>query len=513
MVLVQVATLLMMVFQNLDCRRGLGVCSFQEEFGTMRTYPWQKKRRRVLKWLAIVLSPFIAATAFRLYVVHANNRLLAEFHAQGLPVTLEQLDAWYPAVRAEDNAGLELLGVLKTLKELPREQDQYLPVIGTSKGANLWEEGVALLPESEAAMRAYLTENAEPISRLHAALEKTACRYPVDFKLGMRANLEHLAQVRQVGRNFLLESLQSSLTGDTALTTRDICDMLRTAATLREEPMLIDQLVRVAIVGMSHAGLAHAASHVSLAEPDLTVLQGVLREARSPQAFKRALAGEMCGMTAALQDYGTIAEAFGQDHNDSVLKELGAQFGVGPAFLPQVLALGAIGIGLRDVNVGYLVRAYHLALRQAEEPFPQRIDAMHAVERQVQAYPALSGIAAQNTLPSLLRAVDAFAREEAYFRIMETAVAIERFRGQNGALPKQLEELVPAFVEAVPQDPFDGKPLRYRLEERGYTLYSVERDREDDGGLRHTAVLPQNDGGRGHVKNRGNFDLSFTVQR
>jgi hypothetical protein len=50
-------------------------------------------------------------------------------------------------------------------------------------------------------------------------------------------------------------------------------------------------------------------------------------------------------------------------------------------------------------------------------------------------------------------------------------------------LPDQLSELVQDYLPAVPIDPFDGQPIRYRRTDDGFLLYSVGADRTDDGGV------------------------------
>ena len=52
-------------------------------------------------------------------------------------------------------------------------------------------------------------------------------------------------------------------------------------------------------------------------------------------------------------------------------------------------------------------------------------------------------------------------REIARLRCAATACAVERYRLKHGKLPKDLNALVPEFMNKVPIDPFDGKPLRY----------------------------------------------------
>jgi hypothetical protein len=60
------------------------------------------------------------------------------------------------------------------------------------------------------------------------------------------------------------------------------------------------------------------------------------------------------------------------------------------------------------------------------------------------------------------------------------AWALGAFREARGELPASLGDLVPAYLDAVPLDPFDGKPLRYS-KEKGI-VWSVGRDRADSGG-------------------------------
>lgn len=54
------------------------------------------------------------------------------------------------------------------------------------------------------------------------------------------------------------------------------------------------------------------------------------------------------------------------------------------------------------------------------------------------------------------------------------------FKRDKGALPRTLGELVPAYIDRVPADPFDGKPIRYNPDKK--IIYSVGTDAKDDGG-------------------------------
>ena len=63
------------------------------------------------------------------------------------------------------------------------------------------------------------------------------------------------------------------------------------------------------------------------------------------------------------------------------------------------------------------------------------------------------------------------------------ACAIERYRLAIGSLPKTLDQLVPGYMETLPHDVINGKPLNYKQEGNSrYLLYSVGANQTDDGG-------------------------------
>ncbi|MCP4592812.1 MAG: hypothetical protein GY842_18920 [bacterium] len=62
-------------------------------------------------------------------------------------------------------------------------------------------------------------------------------------------------------------------------------------------------------------------------------------------------------------------------------------------------------------------------------------------------------------------------------------VALNRFRQARQRYPERLEELVPAFIAALPTDPFCDSSYGYRrVETDDYLLYCCGRDGDDDGG-------------------------------
>jgi hypothetical protein len=71
----------------------------------------------------------------------------------------------------------------------------------------------------------------------------------------------------------------------------------------------------------------------------------------------------------------------------------------------------------------------------------------------------------------------------AEIRVLHSDLAIQACRQERGRLPQKVADLIPQYLQNTLIDPFDGQPLRIRLEERGYTVYSVGYNRRDDGGF------------------------------
>jgi hypothetical protein len=68
---------------------------------------------------------------------------------------------------------------------------------------------------------------------------------------------------------------------------------------------------------------------------------------------------------------------------------------------------------------------------------------------------------------------DYFLRVHALMRCAIVALAAERYRIDHGNWPGNIADLVPNYLDAVPLDPFDATPLRYRRIDQGVVLSSV----------------------------------------
>ncbi len=111
-------------------------------------------------------------------------------------------------------------------------------------------------------------------------------------------------------------------------------------------------------------------------------------------------------------------------------------------------------------------------------------------------------VAGKMMAPAMARVAEVDLRCRAHIGLARTALAIERYRLVKGELPERLEELVGEYLEGVPIDPFDGKPIKYKRTQPGYVLWSIGEDGEDNGGVE-----------RDKEKRDQPWDVTFIVTR
>jgi len=86
-------------------------------------------------------------------------------------------------------------------------------------------------------------------------------------------------------------------------------------------------------------------------------------------------------------------------------------------------------------------------------------------------------------LPAVGRASARFAQGQASADLARVACALERHRLARGQYPESLDALTPKFIPSLPHDIINGKPLQYRRTDDGsFVLYSVGWNEFDDGG-------------------------------
>ena len=112
-------------------------------------------------------------------------------------------------------------------------------------------------------------------------------------------------------------------------------------------------------------------------------------------------------------------------------------------------------------------------------------------------------------LPSASALVNRTALGQATIRTALSAVAVENWRNSHhGEIPDSLNALVPTLLPSIPIDPYNGQPLKFKKKSKGYVIYSVGPDLQDDGGKETPEHLTTDQRDR-----HEHFDITFTVER
>jgi len=423
-------------------------------------------KRRIAYLLIVLLVAAVAAFVFwRRHLKSEFQARLDELKAAGYPVTCKELDAWYSIPAGAENAAYPILDAAGYYMDLTDANRRLMPIAGR---AELPPRTEPLVDETMAVISQFLAENAAALDFLQEAAEIQHCRYPVDFTAGFNTLLPHLSDVRNLARLAILEAVFYGERNQPELAVPSIKCAFSVAGSLEKEPLLISQLVRLGSQRYAVNGLERVMNRTTLTDRQLFDLACQTAGAQSEDAMSRALAGELCQ---------------GVDVFQNPRMQYGFFRAISSQTPPKPLLAAYRAAGLADSDAVIYVDMMREYIRLAEPPLNQRHERMRAIDQDPR-YGNISRfhILARALMPALARVGELDLMAIAHLRTAQAAIAIERYRLAAGVLPVSLADLVPEYLEAVPEDPFDGKALRYRKLEPGFVLYSIGPDHTDDGG-------------------------------
>jgi hypothetical protein len=278
--------------------------------------------------------------------------------------------------------------------------------------------------------------------------------------------MPHTQDAREVAHLLSLDALRRALDGDGNGAVRSCRAAVNVGRSFGDEPTAISQLVRVACVRMALRALERSLALTEADGPSLEELQRLLAdEAEAPLQLIAARSDRVAYFQALevmrtgkldRAGYGLKPGAFGTTGDD---------------LMDRWRARGCEAVYLR-----YLNEVVEVAKLPTEEQ-PPRLKGLKPPPDKLP--PLLEGLMRGGEWPKLAAA---FHRAKADARCAVVALATERYRMAEGRWPASVNALVPRYLPAAPNDPFDGKPLRMRQLPDGILVYTVGADRQDDGG-------------------------------
>ncbi len=394
--------------------------------------------------------------------------------AAGDPASLTELAKRYPTPPPGRNAA-EPLNAAFAKMEAEKADVQALgnraPIVGP---VNMPEINEELPPVVLKAAQAYLQANAEVLGLLHKAAVLETCKFDLDFAKGVGMLLPHLAKLRAGARLLALEAIVRTEGGKSDDAAASFVACLRIGEAVRQEPILISTLVRIACDGIAVSQLERWASRAKPSPAALERVEAALAAAADTRLIEWAMVGERCFGIDVYQTY-----VLGPNRRE-MIGMLGAM-GEGEGPLP--FAVNLIPQAYFKSDMACYLDIMNDYVAASRKPYPDNYLAGARVGKEIEERIPKHYVVARLILPALGRIFATGQQHLARCESARVALAALRYKAKHGRLPGALAALVPDFLKAVPPDPFDGKPLRYRADAAGLTVYSVGENLKDDGGV------------------------------
>jgi hypothetical protein len=242
------------------------------------------------------------------------------------------------------------------------------------------------------------------------------------------------------------------------------------ARTLRNEPILISELVRIACVAITVRNLEYLLNQSTCTKEELQAFDHALAEAEADgrRGAFRATVGERAGVLPYLTSMSGM----------QMMQAMGAtKPGSSPIISAAPMALRKLlGIDTRDLRLYLELMDGHSAaatndfpemLRQADQintEFDQRLS--HGLNR--------FAVFTRLIQAPIGKAYQKEAALAVWLREARVACAVEQYRlANNGTPPENLDVLTPTYLKSPLVDTVEAKPFQYRkLPSGGYAITS-----------------------------------------
>lgn len=324
------------------------------------------------------------------------------------------------------------------------------------------------------------------VEELREAAVLPESRFPLEYDKDCPAEilLPHLAPLKRSSQLLELRAIAELQSGDSQKALADVRLTLRLSDSVKNEPILISHLVRIAILQIALQPIYEGLAEHRWSDAQLVELDALLARENFLADYRTAMRGEMI-----LLQIGDIQ--YLRRHPEQI-GNLGGVFEDGKTSEPKLP--GELIAHL--IPSGWFYQNQYRCVRMTVQFFLPTVDmgkgvvlpaAVRAANRELEAEVKSTtpyNLLEKMLLPALGNAVKKFAYAQSAADLARTAIALERYRLAQGKYPATLDALAPQFIAAVPHDVIGGEPLQYRQEtDGGFVLYSVGWNETDDGGV------------------------------
>jgi hypothetical protein len=316
----------------------------------------------------------------------------------------------------------------------------------------------ALTPQQVETLAAALAAAKPALAEARRLKDLPQGRYPADQD-DLLAWGPYVLVARRVTTLLAYDVLLREKAGDADGALESCRGTVNVARSFGDEPDCFSQRARLVLRGDCCRRIERTLAQGRPSEAGLAALQGLLEEEEAQPLFLIGARGLRAQVDRLLEASAT---------------------GDGPrGDLPRWAAIGHAA-GARPAALRLTTRVVEIAKLPVEE---QGEELSRRGLPPIEEVPLL---ARPHVFPRLQKMTADLSRgqvgTQAELRCTVVALAAERYRRARGVWPAVLADLAPAYLRAVPLDPFDGRPVRYRRLADGVVIYCLGPDGKDDGG-------------------------------
>jgi hypothetical protein len=381
----------------------------------------------------------------------------------------QDLQARRAKIPDASNGALAVLDAGKTLTIPWSEEDLSSDLIRLGSLAPLSAKQVAALKEA-------LAKNAPPLREASRLADLPTGRYPEAFTGGICGTpLLHLETIVALKQLLFCDALKHIHDGDLDAALRSDRALLNSGRSIGDEPTSHSQLIRASLHMLDAQALERILAHGQPSDAAMKETQLLFEDEGNQNLLLQGARGLRAGRQELMQLILESKADLNQLQRVSDTGERALAKYVNDYFTNSTALQASMVRKLHAWLLNYLT--YFVAI--AKLPQDKQPESLQVLLSTLADCPKAGRI----LVPELSNFVLNFNVSQVFQRCSAVALALERYRQAKGAWPESLNALVPSYLSAVPLDPFDGKPLRYRqYPGEGVVVYSIGTDGKDNEG-------------------------------
>ena len=462
---------------------------------------------------AVVLVIAVLVTTSSVHSKNAVDRYKDQLRAAGEKLDLNQL---LPSHVDPDKNGRELFSQaapsFPTAGILATNTPAAMKMVAPGKAMVGWQQAEIISADNSPATNSWaelqqeLQMEGPTIDLLRQASERPQLNFELDYSQGFTLLLPHLSKLKETALLLSASTLENLHRSDPAAAATNLHTVLVLLENWKDEPLLISQLVRMAMAQIAVSAQWELLQSTNLAEPQLAMLQRDWSNLQLVAPMEQSLTTERAWGTRTIEQLRT------SNSPSSVYGGWSGPTYSGGGSGDWVDTLKDMGAGMKRRTSDRMWRiswSYddELAVLQGDQVLIEAVrqgrtngffkNALADRDRKLAAlgldHPGTNWLRdhmdgelemlGSETIQSIGRSLERLLSCETARTMTIAAIALKRYQLRHGTYPNDLNALVPEFLPEVPRDPVDGKPMRYRSNGDGtFLLYSIGSDNTDNGG-------------------------------